>query len=129
MNEFKILGKLPSLNDVIDANRTNRYAGAKMKKDIERRILIFICAARVSKKLKPVNTSCIIFIEWHEATKRRDADNIQSAQKFILDALKKGGILPDDGRKYVKQIYHEIVDDKEDYVIVKIERIEQNETK
>lgn len=129
MNEFTIKGKLPSLNDVIDANRSNRYAGAKMKKDIERHILTFVYAARECKKLKPADTPCIIFIEWHEATKRRDADNIQSAQKFILDALKKGGILTDDGRKYVKQIYHEIVDDKEDYVIVKIERIDQNGTK
>ena len=35
MDYFVIEEKLPSLNDVIDKNRTNRYAGAKYKKDIE----------------------------------------------------------------------------------------------
>ena len=38
MDYFVIEEKLPSLNDVIDKNRTNRYAGAKYKKDIEEKI-------------------------------------------------------------------------------------------
>lgn len=58
--------------------------------------------------------------EWHERTKKRDADNIASAKKFILDALVKGGVLVDDSRKYVKGFYDVIVDDKEDFVIVEL---------
>lgn len=58
--------------------------------------------------------------EWHERTKKRDADNIASAKKFILDALVKSGVLADDSRKYVKGFYDVIVDDKEDLVIVEL---------
>jgi Holliday junction resolvase RusA-like endonuclease len=58
--------------------------------------------------------------EWHERTKKRDADNIASAKKFILDALVKMRVIEDDGRKYVKGFYDVIVDDKEDFVIVEL---------
>lgn len=58
--------------------------------------------------------------EWHERTKKRDADNIASAKKFILDALVKNGVLEDDSRKYVKGFYDTIIDDNEDFVIVEL---------
>ena len=61
--------------------------------------------------------------EWHERTKKRDADNIASAKKFILDALVKNGVLEDDSRKYVKGFYDAIIDDKEDFVIVELVEI------
>lgn len=62
----------------------------------------------------------MIRFEWHEKTKRRDADNIASAKKFILDALVKKGVLTDDSRKYVKGFSDQIIDDKEDYVLVEL---------
>lgn len=58
--------------------------------------------------------------EWHEKTKKRDADNIAFAKKFILDALVKMRVLEDDSRKYVKGFYDVIVDDKEDFVMVEL---------
>ena len=61
--------------------------------------------------------------EWHERTKKRDADNIASAKKFILDALVKCGVLEDDSRKYVKGFYDQVIDDKEDFVIVELVEI------
>lgn len=117
--EFIIRDKLPSLNDVIAKNRTNRYVGAKFKKDIESRIGWAIKSA----KLKPITNPCVIDIEWHEATKRRDVDNIHSSVKFILDALVKNGILKNDSRRYVKQIYHNVIDDKTNYVVVRIKEV------
>ena len=62
----------------------------------------------------------MVRFEWHERTKKRDADNIASAKKFILDALVNCGVLQDDSRKYVKGFYDVIVDDKEDFVIVEL---------
>ena len=53
-----------------------------------------------------------------ERTKRRDADNIQSSAKFILDALKSCGVIKDDSRRYVTQVYHKIVDADADGVDV-----------
>lgn len=115
---FIIESKLPSLNEVILKNRANRFIGAKLKKEIQAMIGWYILQAR----LEPVER-CIIRIRWHEATRRRDADNIQSAQKFILDALVQQKILKDDSRKYVEQIYHEIIDDKRDFVEVEIDSL------
>lgn len=64
----------------------------------------------------------MVRFEWHERTKKRDADNIASAKKFILDALVKMKVLEDDSRKFVKGFYDVIVDDKTDFV--KVELIE-----
>lgn len=120
MMSFTINRKLPSLNDVIAKNRANKYIGAKFKADIEEAIGWDIKQAMSSGKLKPVEKPCEIHIEWYEATKRRDVDNIQSSQKFILDALVKNGILQNDNRKWVKQIRHTIFNSDIDYVAVRI---------
>lgn len=120
MNAFIIREKLPSLNETISANRANRYAGAKLKKNIEDCIGWAIIEAVATKSLKPVTNPCVIEIEWHEATMRRDVDNIQSSQKFILDAMVKNGILKNDSRRYVKQIYHKVIDDNNNHVVVRI---------
>lgn len=118
MNHFVIREQLPSLNKVIDANRNNRYSGAHLKKKVQEEIGWYIRSALSKGDLKPVQKRVTISITWHEKTKRRDVDNIQSAKKFILDAMVEQGILIDDKRKYVAQIYDTVVDDKEDYVEV-----------
>lgn len=75
------------------------------------------------KTLKPVKRPCVIYIDFHEKDKRRDVDNIHSSTKFICDAMVKNGILQNDNRRYVKQIYHEIIDDNSDFVVVRIEEV------
>ena len=125
INTFTIKAKLPSLNDVIAKNRANRYLGNNFKKDIEEVIGWAIKQARTMRTLKPVEKPCEIYIEWHEATKRRDADNVQSSQKFVLDAMVKNKILVNDNRRYVRQIHHTIIDDNDDFVVVKIKELEK----
>lgn len=124
MNHFTIEEKLPSLNDVIGQNRANRMAGASMKNKVQSHILTYMQLAVLKGDLKPQEKKCTISMTWHEKTKRRDADNIQSAQKFILDAMVDGGILKDDSRKYVAQVFHYIVDDDRDYVEVYLNDID-----
>ena len=123
INTFTIKAKLPSLNETISSNRTNKYIGNNFKKDIQELIGWNIKQAIVMRTLKPVKKPCVIYIDWHEKTKRRDVDNVQSSQKFILDAMVENGILQNDNRRYVKQIYHEIIDDSADFVVVKIEEL------
>ena len=120
MNGFIIRQKLPSLNDTLRYNRTNKYLGAKFKHEIEEMIGWSIRNALTSQALHKVIKPVIVHIKWHERTKKRDADNIQSSQKFILDAMVKTGVLKDDSRKYVKQVHHEIIDDTSDYVEVEL---------
>jgi Holliday junction resolvase RusA-like endonuclease len=116
--EFTINHKLPSYNEYIDACRSHWSRGAKLKKNIEKLIGYEILRARNEKKIAPLSNPCEVYIVWHESTKKRDVDNIQSAQKFILDALQLMKIIPNDSRRYVKQIYHKIVDDQRDFVKV-----------
>lgn len=117
MNRFVIQQKLPSLNEVIGANRENKYVGASLKRQVQKDICDWIRVALMKNTLQPVE-KCEVDIIWHEKTKRRDADNIQSSVKFILDAMVEMGIIKNDTRKYVPQIHHRIVDDTEDYVEV-----------
>ena len=123
INTFTIKAKLPSLNDVVLKNRTNKYYANKFKQDIEEVIGWAIKQAVTMKTLKPTSKPCVIYIDWHEKTKRRDTDNVQSSAKFVLDSMVKNGILKNDSRRYVKQIYHEIIDDNENYVVVRIKEL------
>lgn len=118
--ELTVNQKLPSYNEYIDRCRSHWSKGAKFKKAIDTQICYEIIRAKAEKKLAPFSDPCVIYLAWHEKTKKRDVDNIQSAQKFILDALQAMKIIPNDSRRYVKQIYHEIVDDERDYVEVKM---------
>ena len=124
MNELLIDAQLPSLNQYQYACRSHWSKGREFKKDVETLVCNSIKIALLQKKLRKVEKPCEIFIEWHEKTKRRDVDNIQSAQKFILDALQQCGIIENDSRKHVKQIHHTIIDDKRDFVIVRFEERE-----
>lgn len=121
--EFVISEKLPSLNEYVNACRKHWAVGSKMKKDTDELIRTYIIEAIYKKQVYATAQSCNIYFEWHEKDKRRDVDNIQSGQKFILDALQETGIIVNDSRKYVKQIFHEIIDDEKTFVVCNIEII------
>lgn len=98
---FLIPERLPGLNEVINANRRNRYVGAGLKKKTDELISWHIRAAMAAGNLRPVRFPCRISFTWEECTARRDCDNIAFAKKFILDALQECGILPNDNQRWV----------------------------
>lgn len=120
INKFKINRKLPSLNDYVNVCRRNKYQAADYKSNIEESIGWDIRQALTKGELKPVTKQCDLYIEFHEKTRRRDTDNIQSSTKFIQDAMVKQRILPNDNRKWVNQIYHKVIDSDEDCAYVYI---------
>lgn len=87
--------RMPSLNTYINECRKNKYAGAKLKAEIEKEMEPYIRS--IPHYDKPVRISFI----WYEENKRRDLDGIAFGKKFILDAMVKYGVLTDDSRKYV----------------------------
>ena len=107
--KFFIPGTLPSLNEVIEANRRNKYAGAMLKRETQKLIDAYISISQ----LTPVKSPVTIHIEWREPNNRRDVDNIQSSKKFILDSLVEMKILPNDTRRWVTQIRDTVITDKE----------------
>ena len=120
---FNIYAKLPSLNEYQDACRANKYKGAKMKSETDTIIGWFIRKAVREGTLEAVNGPVRLNFFWYEKTKRRDPDNVASAKKFILDALQKQGILPNDSRKYIYGFSDEICDGVADIVKVEIREV------
>lgn len=113
-------GRLPGTNEYIDACRTHRKAGAKMKRQAQDHIGWCIRQCRMRPMAGKVNVS----IEWVEPNMRRDKDNIQGGIKFILDALVECGILGNDNWTWIGDIAHRCsVNKAAPRVIVKLEEV------
>lgn len=93
--KIKIVGKIPSLNEYIEACRRNAHCGARLKYKIEAGIIPQLA------KLKKIENPVHITFIWHEVDKRRDKDNVSAGKKFILDAMQKSGKLINDNNKYI----------------------------
>ena len=103
---FTIYDRLPSLNDVTRWNRANKYSGNQHKQALQDTIGWEIRKAKVAHTIEPVEAPVELLITFYEPSKRRDVDNVQSATKFILDALVASKILPNDNPQWVRQVYH-----------------------
>lgn len=93
-----IQGQLPNLNEYTRACRSNHIVGARMKKQTEKIIQVFIM-----QQLKGVHFEGTVELafRWYEPNKKRDLDNVCFAKKFILDALVSNKIIVADGWKGV----------------------------
>lgn len=111
MKHLLIEGELTALNEFIDAERRNRYIAAKIKKD-ETGYCQDV-AKKSGLKLQETDFPCALIITWYVKNKRKDADNIAFAKKFILDGLVEAGVLPNDNRKYVQGFIDVVKEDKE----------------
>lgn len=96
MTVIEIPIRLPGLNEYTRENRRNKFAGAKMKAEIESQIIHYI---RIQKP-KSHERVRLVF-RWREPNSKRDLDNIAFAKKFLLDAMVHAGVIPGDGWKYV----------------------------
>lgn len=118
--KFEIKERLPSFNEYTRVSRSNKYAGATMKKNIELEIWGYIL-----NQLKSVKITRPVFITftWIEENKKRDLDNICFAKKFILDALQKANIIENDNSRHVKGFTDKFEYAEESKVIVELEEI------
>ncbi len=94
MLKLVIPGSLTDLNKYINAERTNRYIGAKIKKDETERVYWLCKVQRLKPPSGPIGN--IEFI-WYCKDKRKDKDNTAYSKKYILDGLKLAKIISDDG--------------------------------
>lgn len=121
MNRVEIPFKLPSLNQYINECRKNRYAGATMKKNVDKDIGWYINS--LPKYQSPIR----IHFHWVEGNKRRDLDNVCFAKKFILDSMVKAGKLKDDNRNHVVGFKDTFEYGKTSKVILEIEEVTDEE--
>ena len=92
-----IPGRMPGLNDYVRAERANRFAASKMKKEQTERAGI----AAVEQRMPRFSGRVEIVFTWVEENRRRDMDNVAFAKKFILDGLVRAGVIKDDTPRYV----------------------------
>lgn len=118
MIKFEIPFRLPGLNEYTRENRSSKYGGNNEKQKIEDDILWILKSVR-TRIYKPVR----IKFTWHERERRRDKDNVAFAKKFILDALQKSEILPNDNNQYILGFQDEFVYGQGDKVVVEIEEV------
>ncbi len=120
---FTIAGRLCGLNDLIAAERSNKYKGAAMKRDAQNWVML-----EARKQLhgvrfaRPVRLS-YLFVE---PNRRRDHDNVSGfAHKVVQDALVACGVLADDGwDEVVGYVDTFAVDRKRPRIEVTIEEVE-----
>ena len=99
MRLLVVYGRLPGLNEYIDAERLNRYRAANLKAESEQLVLIY-----AKRDLRGWAASGPVYMRyiWIEPNTRRDKDNISGyGRKVIQDALVKGGFLAGDGWKHI----------------------------
>lgn len=118
-----INGRLPGLNEYIEAERKHRQAGAKVKRDAEE---IVLWSAKASLRGK-IPTPVIMHYLWIEPNRKRDKDNVSSfGRKVIQDALVKGKYLPGDGWNYIEGFTDTFaVDGKDPRIEVRFETKEE----
>lgn len=100
---YRIETKLPTLNEYILCERTNKFGASAIKKKFTN-----ICS--LYAKTLPLLEDKLYDFEcvWVVDNNRTDSDNIFFAQKFIIDGLVKSGKLKSDGRRNVRDICHHI---------------------
>lgn len=103
---FVIEAELADFNKYINACRGHWSNGRRLKEEQDDIVCAFIRAGRV----KPMEGPVEVGISWIERKRRggqlRDVDGIAAATKFILDALVKCGVIPDDNPRVVRNVYH-----------------------
>lgn len=92
--EFEIQGTLPTLNEYVNKERTNRFAAAKIKKQTQEYIRLFIPA-----DAPKFSGAVRVGFKWVRPDMRCDKDNVAFAKKFVLDALQEAGVIERDSWK------------------------------
>jgi len=114
MLKITIPGELCDLNAYIKAERSNRFAGAKLK--ATNTDTVMWCAKQI-KVLQPLENVSLT-INWYCKNRKKDKDNISFALKFLLDGLAKAGIIKNDGWNNITGFQHKF------YIDAKNPRIE-----
>jgi Holliday junction resolvase RusA-like endonuclease len=122
--EYKVVieGRFPSMNEFINANRTHKQKGNKMKQqsqdDISWQLLQQYRKLHIDKPIK-------LHYTFYEPNKKRDLDNISGYfHKVFQDALVHCGIIMDDSWHYISGYSDTfLIDNKKPRIEVIIEEV------
>ena len=94
-HSFVLQGEFTDLNTYINAERSNRFMGAKIKREETERVMWSLTKA---PKLKG---KFYMRFCWYSKNSRKDPDNIAFAKKFILDGMVKIGMIENDTQEFI----------------------------
>lgn len=103
-SKIKIDNKITGWNEYINAERSNMYSAAKIKKK-EKDLMMYYCINQPKITTYPIEIQFI----WHFKDKRRDLDN--QRVKGILDGLVAHGIIKNDNLNCIRRIVHDSIID------------------
>lgn len=106
--------QFPTLNEYIEAERSNKFAGANIKSR-ETGLVKYFCIGK-----KQIAYPTKIIFTWHLKNKRKDLDNVAYAKKFILDGLVRAGTLKNDNLNHIIGFEDKVIFDKKEYVELEI---------
>jgi hypothetical protein len=116
---FEIPGRLPGLNEMIEAAKSHYGNYSDMKKNYTDMVAWAALAAKVPK-METVEVTIL----WVEPDNRRDFDNVCCGAKFVLDGLVRARVLHNDTRRHVRKVSHSMDTDKMNQrVIVYLEEV------
>lgn len=103
--------KMLTLNKYINAERSNKMIAANIKRKTTNSIALECIEEKPLKGMYDVE-----FI-WYKANNREDHDNIAFCKKYILDGLKKAGIIKDDSPRHIRNFKDKFILDRDiDYL-------------
>lgn len=114
---------LPSLNELIAAERQHRQKAAKLKREQQRAVELVL----KSQLRRPLREPVVMHYTWFEKNRKRDHDNVSSfGRKIIQDALVSIHALKNDGWDNIEGFTdHFFVDKKRPRVEIEIEEYEK----
>ena len=105
--------KLSNWNDIINANRRNKYIGARLKK-VEMGYIRYFLIGKPKITKYPIKLICT----WHVKNTGSDLDN--KSIKAVLDEMQEMGILENDNIAHINEITYKAVKDNKDYLEIEI---------
>jgi Holliday junction resolvase RusA-like endonuclease len=115
--KLTIPGTLPSLNEMINASKRNKYAYVKLKDEAIKLVAISAKLCKIPLLPNKYDYS----ITWYCPNKRKDKDNVMCGQKYIFDGLQEAGHLDNDGWNQLGVVTHRFeVDNKNPRIEIEI---------
>lgn len=116
-----IQGELPDLNKYINAERSNKYGAASIKKKATESVAWACYEQKIPRGIGEV----YLLFKWYCKNKRKDKDNVAFAKKFILDGLQLAEVINNDGWNDVSGFEDRFWVDKDNpRVEIEIEEVE-----
>jgi hypothetical protein len=100
----------PSRNKAEIAARSNKFAGAALKKKYTQVAALFI-GRHVCRGWVPLQRYSVSFL-WVCKDERHDPDNLIAGSKYVLDGMVAAGLVAGDGWKNVQKIENRFIVNK-----------------